>query len=179
MALDRVKPLKIESTDTGGDENDAFPTSLDPQEDYVEARGIVLDDSSHADESTVIWRDDTNLKFKDGENSSGFTLTELAAGGGGGITESQHEDLDTIVHEIDETSYDEVTYAGGSVTTYTVWTTSGKTKKIREETYTYSGGRVTQAVTKQYDADGVLKMTMTESYTYANGKVATVTRTKS
>jgi len=40
----------------------------------------------------------------------GGSVKSLTAGAGGGITEPQHEALDTIVHEIDETSYDEVTY---------------------------------------------------------------------
>lgn len=56
MARDRVKPLKLESTDTGGDEDDEFPTSMDPQEDYVECRGIVFDDETHIDENVVIER---------------------------------------------------------------------------------------------------------------------------
>ena len=56
MARDRVKPLKLESTDTGGDEDDEFPTSMDPQEDSVECRGIVFDDETHIDENVVIER---------------------------------------------------------------------------------------------------------------------------
>jgi hypothetical protein len=76
--MDRVKPLKLESVDTGGDTNDEFPTSLNPEEDHVECAGIVLDDPGLIDESTVVWRDVNDMKFKDANNPSGFTLTRLA-----------------------------------------------------------------------------------------------------
>jgi len=100
--------------------------------------------------------------------------------GGSGITESQHEALDTLVHEIDESSYDEVTYGSGNrVSTYIVWETAAKLKKIREEQYTYSGNNVSQSVTIQYDGTGAVKMTMTEVYAYSGNKVTSVTRTKS
>jgi len=99
--------------------------------------------------------------------------------GGSGITEPQHEALDTLVHEIDESSYDEVVYSGNKVQTYTVWETAAKLKKIREETYSYSGNKVSQIVTVQYDGAGAVKMTMTEVYTYSGSKVTSVTRTKS
>ena len=89
MTIDRVKPLKLESVDTGGTEEDYFPTALNPQNDYVECAGVVLDDASHADESTIMWRDADDMKFKDSNNPTGLTLTQLAASGGGGITHAQ------------------------------------------------------------------------------------------
>jgi hypothetical protein len=96
-----------------------------------------------------------------------------------GITESQHEALDTIIHEIDETSYDEVIYIGNYASSYIVWETASKLKKIREELYTYTSGKITKVITKQYDNAGVLKMTMTEDYTYSGNKISIITRTKS
>lgn len=100
--------------------------------------------------------------------------------GGGGISEAEHEKLDTLVHDIDESSYDEVTYGSGNrVSTYIVWETAAKLKKIREEQYTYSGNNVSQSVTIQYDGTGAVKMTMTEVYTYSGNKVTSVTRTQS
>jgi hypothetical protein len=98
----------------------------------------------------------------------------------GYLDEEAHERLDTLVHEIDETSYDEATYSGSDISAYTVWTSATKTRKVREELYTYDvGHRVSQVVTRQYDADGNVKMTMTEVYTYTGvSKLASVTRTK-
>ena len=108
----------------------------------------------------------------------GGSVKSLTAGAGGGITEAQHEALATLVHEIDATGYDEVIYTGGNVTSYTVWTSIAKTQKVREELYSYSSGKVSQVITKQYDSVGALKMTMTEVYTYSGSKVTSVTRTK-
>lgn len=175
MSLDRVKPLKLESTDSGGNQDDLYPTSLNPEEDHIECAGIVLDDPGLIDESTVLWRDTNDMKFKDTHNPDGHTLTELA-----NVNDSQHEILPTLVHEIDATTYDEITYSGNDVSSYIVWTNSGKTQKVREELYTFDiGHKVTQVVTKQYDGTGVVKMTMTENYTYSGSKVSTVTRMKS
>lgn len=106
------------------------------------------------------------------------TTSQWESGAGGGITEAEHEALDTLVHEIDETSFDEVTYSGNKAMSYIVWTSAAKTLKIREEQYTYSGNKVSQVVTTQYDGVGAVEMTMAETYTYSGSKVTSVTRTK-
>lgn len=181
MAIDRVQPLKLEDTSTGGEELDQFPTGLNPQEDHVECAGIVLDDSSNRDEAVRVWRVGNDLTFKDVTNPVAKTLADLLAGGSGsGITEAQHEALSTLVHDIDATSYEEYTYSGPLVTNCTVWTTSGKTQKIREEQYTYGvGSRVTKVITIQYDSVGVEKMRMVEDYAYSSSsRVLNVVKTK-
>ena len=38
--VDKVKPLKLESSATGGTEDDLFPHEADPSEDYLAAKGI-------------------------------------------------------------------------------------------------------------------------------------------
>lgn len=95
-----------------------------------------------------------------------------------GITEGQHEALDRLTHEVNESSFDELTYSEGRVTYYIVWTSAAKTKKIREEQYTYAVGKVTQVVTIQYDDDGVEKERLTEVYAYSGNNITSVTRTK-
>ncbi|MFA5387359.1 MAG: hypothetical protein WC322_03095 [Candidatus Paceibacterota bacterium] len=109
------------------------------------------------------------------------TLGPFNPRSGGGITEEQHEALDTLAHEVDETSEEEVVYANGLPSRWTVWTDASKTLKIREETYTYTytANRVTQLVATQYKADGLSKkMEVTEDYTYAGGRITRVVRTK-
>lgn len=97
----------------------------------------------------------------------------------GGITEDQHEVLDTLVHELDETSEEEIEYSGGFPIRWTVWTDALKTAKIREETYSYTANRVTRLVATQYKPDGTSKkMEVTEDYTYTSGRVTRVVRTK-
>lgn len=179
--MDRVQVLKRESTAGGGDPADEAPwdAPIEPQEDAVEAAGLYLQDALNRDETTLIDRAGLDMRFKDGNNPAGKTLTELAASAGGGITEPQHEALDTLTHDIDETSYDEVIYSGSTPSSYIVWASAAKLLKIREEQYTYAGGKVSQVVTIQYDGTGAVKMTMTEVYTYSGNKVTSVTRTKS
>lgn len=179
---DRVQLLKQESTALGGDDADVVEwgaTPLDPLEDAPEVRGIFYQPSGGPKDELVYTTRDAfgNLVFKDANNVE-KTLSDLT--GGSGITEGQHEGLDTLVHEIDETSFDEVTYTGNDITNYIVWTSPAKVLKIREELYTYdTGHRVTQLITIQYDASGVEKMRTTEVYTYTiANRVASITRTK-
>jgi hypothetical protein len=96
-----------------------------------------------------------------------------------GLTAASHRALDQLVHEISETSYDEPSYTGKRIDSYIVWTTSGKTKKIREELYTYTGKLVTQVVRKHYDGDGVLITGETDTHVldYTGKQVTSVTRT--
>lgn len=97
-----------------------------------------------------------------------------------GITEPQHEVLDTLVHEIDETSYDQALYTGNNLTGYVTWTSPAMVLKIREEQYTYNPNHtVSQLVVIQYDALGVEKMRYTEVYTYTvANRIQSITRTK-
>ena len=156
MALDKVQPLKIEDSGSGGEETDQFPTSLEPQEDYVELRGIVIDDETHRDESTVISRTDADMTFKDGHNPVPVTLTDLLATGG--ITPEQHEALHTLTHDIVQNSWDEVLRdANRRISQVTTWTSQALPRlKIRDVLLTRgAGNRVTHVVTIQYDVTGV------------------------
>lgn len=40
MPIDKVKPLKMESSATGGTETDFYPTETDPAEDYLATKGV-------------------------------------------------------------------------------------------------------------------------------------------
>jgi len=118
--------------------------------------------------------DGVHLYFNDGTEN-----VDLLTGGSGGISEAQHRDLDQLVHDITETSYDEVTYSGGQVTNLTTWDSASKTTKIRETQVTYDAGKVSQTVEIQYESDGVtVAAQFTEVYTYTAGKVSSVARTR-
>jgi hypothetical protein len=100
---------------------------------------------------------------------------------GGGIDATTHRALDQLVHAIAETSFEEYIYTGNRVDAIIIWTNSGKTQKVREENFTYTGSKVTSVVTKQYDGAGALVTgeTMTETYSYSGNKVADVDRVMS
>ncbi len=94
--------------------------------------------------------------------------------GGGGLTPTTHRALDQLVHDLAENSYTETEKTGKRVTAVRTYTNVGKTEKIREEEYTYTGRKVTTIVTKQY-ASGVLAETYTETITYSGATVDTIT----
>lgn len=81
MAIDKVRPLKLEDPASGGTETDEFPTSLDPREDHVQCAGIVLEDATHSDENVRVYRDGDDMKFQDTTNPTPATLSDLLAGG--------------------------------------------------------------------------------------------------
>lgn len=183
MALDKVKPLKLESTDTGGDENDEFPTSLDQHEDFIECRGLVLDTATVADEDVVIDRDGDDMRFKDKNNPTPLTLSDLVAGTGG-LTEEGHKILRQLIHFIDDGpaegfasgAYREVT---GTVfpTAIIWWESSAKLKKIVERLLTWTGANLTQDQWKVYDAAGSLLATVTDAISYSGIFETSRTRT--
>ena len=51
--VDRVRPLKLESTATGGSQEDTFPTGMNPAQDYAAVKGLSLED----DDNTRIEKD--------------------------------------------------------------------------------------------------------------------------
>lgn len=113
-----------------------------------------------------------------GVGNEGKKLVTISGTGGGGITEPQHEALDTLAHDIVEDSYDEFIYTGNRVTQIITWTDITKTTKIREQQISYAGSRVTQVIDIQYDGAGVETYRVTEAYTYSGSKVVDVTRTR-
>jgi len=176
MARDRIQPLKIEGTDTGGTENDEFPTGADPNEDYLDARGVTLQNDTSDDEAVGIERDASdNQVFWDGANPSGLTLTELAAGTGG-LTADAHKILRQLIHFIDDGpadgfasgAYREVTTPGVFPDVITWWESSGKTKKIVDLTLTWTGVNVTTEQWRVYDTDGsTVLATVTDTIAYS------------
>ncbi len=98
--------------------------------------------------------------------------------GGGGITEAEHEVLDTLTHWIDETNWMEIVRSGGKVTNVINWETDAKLKKIREMVVQRSGGKASQMDFIQYNGTGAEKMRITGVITRVAGKVASIQWTK-
>ena len=107
----------------------------------------------------------------------GFQFRELGVTKGltgAGLTEAQHEALDTLTHAISETCYWELTRDGsGRVSTETWWTDATKVLKVREAVYARNTQqRVMSETWTQYDGVGAVKVTLTVSYTRnAQGRV--------
>lgn len=81
MAVDRVQPLKIEGSDTGGTDEDLFPTGANRNEDFLDCRGVTVQNDTSDDEVAALSRDAAdNMTFKD-PNAGEYTLTALTSGG--------------------------------------------------------------------------------------------------
>lgn len=91
-----------------------------------------------------------------------------------GITVSTHETLDTLVHKLSENSFKEFIYSGNQLTSSIAWTDNGKTLKIREASFTYSGGKVATSVKRQYNGAGAVVQTLSSTFTYSSGKLASI-----
>jgi hypothetical protein len=175
---DRVQLIKQESTALGGDDADAVEwgsTPIEPEEDAIEAAGYYGQEPGSRDETVLIWREGGKWRGKDNT----YGAVDLLASAGGGISEGQHELLDTLTHDLAETCYQEFTRSGGRVTEIIFWETSSKLKKVREILITRAAGRVSVITVKQYDGTGTLKNTLTGTITRTAGKVSSIDWVKS
>ncbi len=71
---DKVKPLGFESTASGGGDNFPFPTELDPNEDYVAAKGIAF---ANNDNRLMDLDGSGNIQFKDATETAFWPLWKL------------------------------------------------------------------------------------------------------
>lgn len=168
--MDRVQVMKQESAALGGDDADGetpfapFPKPIEPQEDAIETAGIYLQDTSNRDETTLITRDGDDLTFKDGNNVTPVTLTDLQASGG--LTAEQHKTLRQLTHFVETNSPGEgwgdgpyqsevLPSADPFPTSETWYTTSGKTNKICKWECTYTANKTYATETwTVYKSDG-------------------------
>jgi len=115
------------------------------------------------------------------EPNDGYILTSDSSGNAtwqknNSLDDSEHRQLDQLVHNIAEDSFEECTYSGAFITNITIWTNSDKIKKIREEQFTYVGAQVAQLITIQYNSNGDEVERITENYTYSGVFMANVSR---
>jgi hypothetical protein len=123
----------------------------------------------------------TNLRTSTGISmtyTGGFpgtgTVTISLDSSTGGITAIAHRGLDQLVHVIAETSYYEINRSEGRISSEIWWTDSGKTLKIREIDYTYSGINISSTATKQYDGAGNVVETYTETYNRTGNTITSI-----
>jgi hypothetical protein len=166
--VDRIKPLKIESPDSGGTQTDDFPTSVDKNEDFLDCRGVTVQDDSSDDDLVRVSRDGDDLTFLD-KNNTVKTLSELAVG----FTEAQHEALRQLIHFIDNGPAKGFASGAYRETTGTVfptaviwWESSSKRNKIVEKLITWTGAMPTRIQWKMYDTKGTVRAIVTDTISY-------------
>ena len=102
-------------------------------------------------------------------------VKSLTAAAGGGITESQHDGLDDLVHWLAESHHLEVVRTSGKVSRVTAWTDAGKTQKVRElDNIVRSAGKISTYDLIQYNGSGVENQRLAFSITRSAGKVASI-----
>ena len=169
-------------------------TSPDVDGDYTVDEVLTLTSFSVKESIGTSTGGTCTAKYPSGARKVGFDPTGLtnvtetnvqeaieeldSAVSGGGLMVGSHRTVDQLVHGIAETSWEEYVYTGNKVTSIIVWTDNSKTKKIREEIFTYTGRQVTKIETKQYDGSGnlVTGEYMTEDIN-RTGKVTDIDRT--
>lgn len=87
--VDRIQPLKIEDSATGGVEVDPYPTATDRNEDYLDARGVAYQNATSNDDLVRTERDSSNNLVLRDPVAGPHTLASLLGGGG--------FDVDTVV----------------------------------------------------------------------------------
>ncbi len=90
-----------------------------------------------------------------------------------------HENVDSLIHNLAETCFTELTRDGSNrVTNIIVWDSPSKVTKIRETNLTRTSGRVSQIVRKQYNPGGTLVQTVTSVIARSGGRISTITDTE-
>lgn len=180
--MDRVQVTKQEWGSLGGNAADEspYPEPIEPQEDAIEAAGLYVQDAANRDEAVLIARNGDDMTFKDVNNPTPLTLTDLAMGGsGGGLTEAAHAALDTLLHNVDEDHSILPTFDANGVIAAVAIKTPGGTL-IRDSSFGHnSDGLITSVVIRQYDASGAVAETLTAAYTYTSGIPTSITVTRS
>lgn len=141
---------------------------------------IVNDGTSDIDQDLVDEFLDTVFLTRSGPYS--VVLRDENGDGGGGFDEATHEVLDTLVHNLAEDLFSEVTYDSFfRITNITHWTDATKTLKVREQQATYVGlSRRIDVKTKiQYDELGVEVARTETTYTYSGLRIVSSTTVRS
>ena len=116
------------------------------------------------DNSLIIINDGTQdlSKASSLNVATGVSLEDVEEGS---LSENEHENLDTLVHDIKENCYIETNRTGSFIDSLIYWKTDSKLEKIREIIFTRDVNKwITSYVVKQYET-GVLSQTMTYTIT--------------
>lgn len=178
---DRVRLLKNESPSTGGTQDDeGFPSQLRPNQDAPSVRGLFLQPydagpSPVEDEEVYFTRDGSgNMVFRDPVVGTEKTLDELSQTAGGGITEAQHEALDTLAHALTETHNVVITRDAGKVEEV-LFEETGGTDIRKFEVLTRTSGKIATFRLTQYQGDGVtVKRQLDVTVNRTGGKVSSL-----
>lgn len=136
----------------------------------LEEEAILFDDrTGDADAEDV-----RSMRYKD----DAFSLVDVGGAFNPRLVDrNDHGAIDSLVHNVAETSTRVVIRVGGKASTIIVWN-AAKTVKIRETTITREAGKVSQVVEQQFDAVGAIVHTLTSTYIRVGGSVTEIVTVK-
>ena len=115
-------------------------------------------------------------------NEGAGKVTVEIDGSGVGLDAYEHAELDQLVHNIAEDSFDKITRGPcDKVSNITTWDSIAMNTKIREESISRDNitKKVSSITTKQFDVSGLLVEQITEQYTRdSRGRIVSITRTQ-
>ena len=188
MAVDRVRPLKIESISQGGSSDDESITEVTIGQDFLDARGITLQVSgattASSDASTYVSRPSPGaLGFTD-TLSGTLTLEQLLTSVSG--KPGSHNAVPDIIHYLGGGGPGDAfasgmyrqTVSNGVMPVSVIWFTSAAlTTRLYGIVYEYTGLMVSRQIQTLY-ANNVAVRTVTDSFNYGGNIFApAITRT--
>lgn len=93
----------------------------------------------------------------------------------GGIDPLRHEQLKTLTHFNVQDGYSIITYDCNKLSNYTIYTDSSMAKKIREFILTYTGLKVNESFSIQYDDNGIESYRIKTNFSYNGYKMQSIT----
>lgn len=98
------------------------------------------------------------------------------------LSSIEHENLNTLTHNIAQDGYSLITYLNNDIINYTIWTNPSMITKIREYQISYTitpcNKKINQVITIQYDLLGSPLNTLTETVNYNGNKILSITSVK-
>lgn len=177
-SLDLVQLEKQESAALGGDAADELPFAapIDPQEDMIEVAGVAFQEAGRRDRQVAVWPDGNHLRLRDinnpGTAGGGHTLTDLLSGGaGGGITESEHDAFDKLLHNLDESHELIPSFNSNGVMTQILARPigGGNTVRVFDQITKSAKGNITGMRLRLFDVAGSLVATHQLSSAFTSG----------
>lgn len=78
---DKCRPLKMETIQGGGSQDDLVPTGMNPHQDALDCAGVYIQTPTTDDQTVLLHRVGDKAVFVDGDYPTGRTLQQLAISG--------------------------------------------------------------------------------------------------
>ncbi|MFQ3675716.1 MAG: hypothetical protein SNJ64_04155 [Endomicrobiia bacterium] len=106
------------------------------------------------------------------ESASIYDVSQI-----GGLNESQHLNLNTLVHNLYKNNYKEITRENGLISRIDIWNDINKTFKIRDYIITRVNNLIVSITERQYNEMGEVIQIIFSNYNRTNGLVNNIIET--